>query len=328
MSDAAHSNRDDVVDPQVRLFVSQVSRGFASHPGFDALPHPQARAVAEQVRGPWREGGPRMAQVREMRLPEGPEGVRVRIYEPAASHGAGLKAALVYLHGGGWTLFSLDTHDRVMREYAARSGMAVIGVDYALSPEAKFPVAQDQIVGVVRWLRARGREIGVDPDRLAIGGDSAGGNLALTTCLRLRDAGESQAIRAMLLNYGAFDSDCSDAAASQYGGDGFMLTRPEMDQYWSNYLRSPADAADPLACPARAKLEGLPPAFLAIAECDVLAEQNLVMAERMTAAGVEAKAVVYPGATHSFLEAVSISDLAGRALQDASLWLKAKTAAR
>jgi acetyl esterase len=324
MSEAARTKPDDAIDPQVRAFVESVSRGFAGHPGFDALPHAEARAVAETVRAPWSRGGPQMARTRELRIPEGPDGVRVRLHEPLASERP--RPTLVYLHGGGWTLFSIDTHDRLMREYAARSGLNVIGVDYALSPEEKFPRALDQVAGVVRWLRAHGPEVGADPARLAIGGDSAGGNLALATALRLRDEGEAEALKAVLLNYAALDVNCSDEAEQRFGGPGAMLNRAEMDQYWANYLRSEADASDPLACPALARLDGLPPAFLAVAEQDILAEQNHALAARLAAAGVEAQLVAYEGATHSFLEAVSISSLADRALQEASDWLRRKTA--
>jgi acetyl esterase len=127
----------------------------------------------------------------------------------------------------------------------------------------------------------------------------------------------------MLLNYAALDADGASVAASPYGGDGFMLGRDEMGQFWVNYLRDSADAKNPLASPALADLGALPSAFLTIAECDVLADQNLAFARRLTAAGVATTARVYRGATHSFLEAVSISSLAAQALQDGADWLRA-----
>lgn len=323
MSEAARTKPDDAVDPQVRDFVESVSQGFASHAGFAALPFPEARAVAETVRAPWSRGGPQMARTRDLSIPDGAGGVRVRLHEPVRSERP--RPTLIYLHGGGWTLFSIDTHDRLMREYAARSGLNVLGVDYALSPEEKFPRALDQVTTVVRWLRAHGPEAGIDPDRLAVGGDSAGGNLSLATALSLRDAGEPDALKAVLLNYAALDTACSDEAERRFGGPGAMLNRAEMDQYWTNYLRTPHDAADPLACPALARLEGLPPVFLAVAEQDILAEQSHALATRLAAARIEAHLEVYAGATHSFLEAVSISSLADRALQEASDWLRRKT---
>ena len=243
--------------------------------------------------------------------------VRVRIHKPAG----GVLPGLVYLHGGGWTLFSVDTHDRVMREYAARAGFTAIGVDYGLSPERKFPVPLEQVVDVIEWLGRDGAEFQVDARRLAIGGDSAGGNLSVATCLSLRDAGKPRAISGMLLNYGAFTTECSTDDCDRYGGPDYMLTCEEMAQYWRNYQRSEADASNPLMCPLLARLDHLPPAFLTIAECDILAEQSHEMARRLRKAGVPTTSVVYPGASHSFLEAMSISSLSVRALAEGAAWL-------
>ena len=307
------------IDPDVGRFVREVNAAYARVAGFGSLTPPEARRAAEVVRAPWRVGGATMLNVRELTVPAGSGMMRIRVYDPGP---AGLKPGLVYAHGGGWTLFSLDTHDRVMREYAARAGVAVVGVDYPLSPEAKFPVALHQIVEVIRWLGVHGPEVGVDPMRLAMGGDSAGGNLSVAAALLLRDAGEPARLGALLLNYGAFDSECSDAAATAFGGAGAMLTRPELLGFFANYIRTPADTLNPLVCPARARLEGLPPAFLTIPDCDILGEQSFAMVDKLTEAGVAVRAVSYRGATHSFLEAISISALADRAFRDGSDWLR------
>jgi acetyl esterase len=309
----------DVLDPQVRRFVDEIGRGFARHPAFDRLPPPEARRIAEKVREPWRRGGPAMRRTEELSVPVAAGALRVRLHDPGPSD---RKPGFIYLHGGGWTLFSIDTHDRVMREYAARAGVAVLGVDYPLSPEAKFPVALEQIVGLVRWLGEHAAALGVDPLRLAIGGDSAGANLAVAASLMLRDAGEGGRIRAMLLSYGAFDADCSAEATRRYGGNGFPLNREEMKAFWENYVRAPEDVRNPLVCPLRARLDGLPPAFLTIPECDLLTEQSLAMAERLRKAAVPVRQELYAGASHSFLEAVSISEVAERALADGARWLQ------
>lgn len=310
----------EALDPEIRQFVTEISAGFARVPSFDRLPHAEMRRVAEEIRAPWRQGGPRMHNTVERSIPVQGGAIRIRVYDPGPP---GVKPTLIYLHGGGWTLFSLDTHDRVMREYAARASIVVVGVDYPLSPEVKFPTALEQITDVVRWLGARGRELDVDASRLAIGGDSAGGNLAIATCLKLRDAGEPDRIKAMLLNYGGFDTICSDESARRFGGEGFMLTRDEMNTFWGNYTRGPQDANDPLAAPLRARLDGLPPAFLTIPECDILTEQSHAMAQKLRDAGNAVRAEVYVGATHSFLEAVSVAAVADRALADGAHWLRA-----
>ena len=318
-NDAARPTQP-ALDPGVQRFVAEVTSAFARFPPLDTVSHGEARRIAEIVREPWRQGGPRMYATREYSVPAAGTRLRIRVYDPGPP---GLKPALIYLHGGGWTLFSIDTHDRVMREYAARAGITVVGVDYSLSPENKFPQALGETVAVVDWLCAEAAGIGVDGSRLAIGGDSAGGNLAMAACLSLRDAGRAGQIGGMLLNYGGFDVECSETAVREFGGDDNMLNYAEVRLFWGNYLRGPDDAENPLACPLRARLGGLPPAFLTIPECDILSEQNLLMASRLRAAGVAVETGFYRGATHSFLEAVSVSELADRALADGSRWLAA-----
>src|SRR6266403_441363 len=206
----------DMLDPQVRLFVERCSAAYAKYGPFDRLPIAEARRVAEEVRAPWRRGGPVMRSTREMNVPFGASSVRVRVYDPGAfSPDDSPRPALIYMHGG----------------------------------------------------------------------DSAGGNLAMAACLLLRDEdGRARAsgseIAGLLLNYAGFEPDCSDEAARRYGGDGFMLSRHEIRHFWANYLRTPDDERNPLACPLSAELTGLPPVLLTIAECDVLGEQNLAMARK------------------------------------------------
>ena len=305
------------LDPDIRRFIRTIAEAAARHPGFDSAPHPQLRRWAEEARMPWRQGGPAMQETRELAVPTRHGPVRARTYHP----GNGVLPGLVYLHGGGWMLFSIETHDRVMREYASRADCCVIGIDYALSPERKFPVALEQVVDVVDWLAQQGQALGIDANRLAIGGDSAGANLSVAACLLRRDRASVPPLRAMLLNYGAYVSRSSADACRRFGGPDYMLGCEEMNRYWRNYMRSDEDARNPLVCPLLASLGGLPPAFLTIGECDVLAEQNIEMAHRLQAAGVPAHSVVYPGASHSFIEAMSIAAVSNRALADASAWL-------
>ncbi|WP_202845019.1 alpha/beta hydrolase [Luteimonas saliphila] len=314
------SGQDDV-DPQIRRFLQRMNAGYAAFPGLSSLPLPEARRIAAQVREQWGRGGPAMAATEELRV--GALLTRIRILKPAVP--AAPSPTLVYLHGGGWTMFDIDTHDRLMREYAARAGVTVVAVDYSLSPEAKFPRALDETVDVLDWLRAHDAAHGIDASRLAIGGDSAGANLAIASQLRLRAAGQPL-LSAMVLNYGVY-TDRHSASWERYDGPAYMLEAAEMHRFWGNYLRSDRDRADPLAMPLLADLRGLPPAFLAIAECDILADGNHRMAAALQDAGVATETRVYPGATHSFLEAMSISDLASRALDDAAHWLKTRLSA-
>lgn len=317
MNDTGQTDSDEL-DPDISRFVSALQRGYAQYPSFESLSLGERRSVAEKVREPWRAGGPKMARTLETTI----AGVRARIHIPddARAHGA-----MLYLHGGGWMMFSIDTHDRLMREYAMRSGAVVAGIDYSLSPEAKFPVALGEAVAAIGWLTREGGALGIDPARLAIGGDSAGANLAVTTALTLCAAGEPR-LRAMLLNYGAFSPEPTPSFV-RYGGPRYMLTPEEMQVFWSNYTSGPGELDDPLVAPLRADLRGLPPAFFCIAACDILADSNRAMAARCAAAGVPCEEHLYPGATHSFLEAVSIAALADRALTEAASWLRGQLAA-
>jgi acetyl esterase len=306
------------LEDAIRRFVTITSQAYADLTPPGPWSAQVARAVAEKVREPWRQGGPAMHETREVQAPTRHGPVRLRLYRPTAARP---QAALIYLHGGGFTIFSLDTHDRVMRELAARAGVAVIGVDYALSPEAKFPTALEQVVDATRWIGGEGAEaLDLKGARLAIGGDSAGGNLSFGTAVTLRDAGEPDLLKGIVTAYGGFGVIASDEITARYGGPGYILTREESLAFWKHYLADPADRQNPLACPVRADLRGLPPVFLAIPRCDINSEQNLQMAELLKAAGVKVDVEVYEGATHSFLEAMSISAVANRALDDMAAW--------
>jgi acetyl esterase len=301
------------LDPEIRAFTEQLSADWQSHPPLSGLTMPEARAVAEAVRERWRAGGPAMARIEESLVATAAGPMRVRRYEP---QGAAADAALVYLHGGGFTMFSIDTHDRLMREYAAAAGMAVIGLDYALSPEHKYPAALEQVTDFVRDHAARQPQV-----LLALGGDSAGANLALAAAVRLRDAGERGIVSALLLNYGAFGPDHSDEAEARFGGPGAILNRAEMETFWANYLSRPAQRLDPGVNLLEADLRRLPPALLVVPECDLLTEQSLAIANRMQQ---RAELRLYSGATHSFLEAMSVSALARQAIAESAAWLRGR----
>lgn len=306
------------LDPEIALFRRRAGEATRHLPPLDTLPLAEARRLIELARAPWFAGGPGMRRTRDLILDDIRPPLRLRVHEPDGT----VNGTLVYIHGGGWTLFSLETHDRVMREYAAATGMTVVGVDYALAPEAAFPVAIEQITHALRQLRAAPEAFGLTAGPIFIGGDSAGANLSVATALVLRDAGQGDLLSGLLLNYGVYDHACAGPSFDRYSDPAYMLTREEMHFFWSHYIPDPDRRAQPLASPLRAELRGLPPAFLAIAECDVLADENVAMAQRLGEAGVAVRAVTYPGTTHSFLEAVSIAAVARQALEDQADWMR------
>jgi acetyl esterase len=315
---------DTPIDPEIQIFVDGIAAAYTRHPDVMRVPHDQAWAICEAVRAPWRAGGPEMFAIEEREIALRDGSMRIRIYRPNASRGM---PALLYLHGGGFTFFSIDTHDRLMREYAATTGFAVIGLDYPLSPEAKFPVALERIGGFVEHL-VDVDAMGVDPARLAIGGDSAGGNLSLAAALLLRQHGRGDLIKALLLNYPGLTPDKSAEAIARFGGAGAILSADEAEFFWGNYLRTAADRRDPLANLMLADIAGLPPALFVVGNNDLLTEQSVAMAARMRAIGGSAELRVYPGAVHGFLEAMSVSSLARRAIAESAAWLLAQPALR
>jgi acetyl esterase len=301
----------------MRRFQRWLADAYARHPALDDVSLPEARLIAERVRAPLTHGGPEMVHRRDLQLdtPHGP--VRLRIHTPTQ---ASCHPALLYLHGGGWVFFSIDTHDRLMREFAARTGRAVIGVDYARSPEARYPVALEQAVTVWRWVRANAASLRLEPDRIALGGDSAGANLALASALVLRDAGERP--DALLLNYGVFGDDDATESYTRFDGPAYNLGRDEMRGFWDRYVGVPRPLDDPLAVPLKAALAGLPRCCLVVPECDVLRDDSLLLADRLRAAGVPVALQRHPGAVHSFLEAISLSETAERGLARSAAWLR------
>lgn len=308
------SAKDDV-DPEIRQFIDRVTADYSRHQTDNRHDFPARRLAAEIVRAPWAQGGPDMARMFDC----GIAGTWARIYQPTNEKP---KGTLIYLHGGGWVMFSIQTHDRLMREYAARTGMTVVGIDYALAPEHRYPVALHQIENVISTLRSEPDFAHLNLDYLAIGGDSAGANLALATALQLRD--KHCPADGLLLNYGAFDT-VQHPSYIRYDGPRYMLTAEEMAEFWQHYLGSQMTLEDPICRPLRADMTGLPPTFICIPQCDILADENRMLAEKMRQANVPVTSIEYSGATHSFLEAVSISSLADKAIQDAADWLIRQT---
>lgn len=277
---------------------------------------PAARAAYERERRFWNREGPALHEVRERAIP-GPHGrVALRLYFPTAARPL---PALVYLHGGGYVLGNLDTHDRVMRILAERSGWAVVGVDYRLAPEHKFPVQIDEAAAVLDWLAAEGPAQGIDARHLAMGGDSAGAHLSLG-CAIARE-GRQPALKGLLLYYGSYgltDSASMRLCANDLDG----VTRADMAFYRASYLRSPADLEDIRFDCLAADLGGLPPVFVLAVEQDPLHDDSLALAGLLTEAGVPCRLLRYSGVLHGFLHYSRVVPKSMQALEDGAAALR------
>ncbi|QYU67939.1 alpha/beta hydrolase [Leptolyngbya sp. 15MV] len=309
-------------DPEMLAFSAMAEAEAAKHPPIAlAPPLDEARAITEALNLPFCEGGPRIAESGDRWLPIRGRRLLCRVHRPTP----GPLPVLVYIHGGGFVWNSVDTHDRLMREYAAGAGCAVVGPDYALSPEAPFPQAMEECAAVVRWVARHGAAWGLDPARIVIGGDSAGANLAMGAALLLRETDPGIVLRGLLLNYGVFDWDLDTPSYREFA-EGYFLTRAKMAFYRDCHVPRAADRLNPLAAPLRADLRGLPPALLHIAELDVLASENHAMGAALRAAGVAVDQRLFAGTAHGFLRAVNHVAKAREAVAAASAWLAARVA--
>ena len=230
---------------------------------------------------------------------------------------------MVYFHGGGFVLCGLDSHDNICRSLARRSGALVLSVDYRLAPEARFPAAAEDAVAAVRWAAAHAAQLGADPARIAVAGDSAGGNLAAVACQQLR--GSAIALRHQLLLYPYLD--CTDAATGSASyrecATGYFLSAAELDWYRAQYLANRADAEDVRASPLRQRdLHGLPPATIITAEYDPLRDQGEAYGEALQRAGHSATVRRWPGQFHGFISMQGVIDAASDALDAAAAALR------
>lgn len=283
-----------------------------------APPFDPQRAINDALAMTLAGGGPVMAESSDRWVPGRGRRILCRLHRPVDEPGL---PVLVYFHGGGWVWASIDTHDQLTREYAASGRCAVVSVDYALSPEAKFPQALEECAAVVRWIAANGKHWGLDPARIALGGDSAGGNLALGTSLFLRD-NAGPALRGILALYPVCDAEFGRASYRAFGDGTYFLSEEKMRFYWGAYTRDNADRLNPLAAPLRADLTGLPPVLVQLADMDVLYDEGKALAAKLQAAGVATQVEEYAGLIHGFARATNRVTKAREAKDSAGAWLR------
>lgn len=298
------------LDPQARAVLDRIA-ALGLPPAYTLSPE-GARAQAEITRAPV-QGEP-VANVEDRTVPGPEREIPVRIYTP---EGTGSFGALVFYHGGGWVVGTLDGSDATCRALCNAAGCVVVSVDYRLAPETKFPGPVEDCYAATAWVAANAAAIGVDPNRIAIGGISAGGNLAAGVALMARDRG-GPAIRHQMLVVPVVERRF-DTPSYTEKAEGYGLTRAAMQWYWDHYLRDGADAANPYAAPLRAaNLAGLPPAHVLTAEYDPLSSEGEAYARALKAAGVPVEFTCYDGMTHGFFSMAAVIDKGRRALDDAA----------
>jgi len=251
--------------------------------------------------------------------PAGP--IPLRLYRGQDCATGRPQPALIFLHGGGWVIGDLESHDQVCRALANAASCLVIAVDYRLAPEHKFPAAAEDAIAALQWIATNAARLGIDASRLAVGGDSAGGNLAAVASIDARDRG-GPPIRLQLLVYPVADMSL-DWPSAQRHAQQLPLTLVAMDWFIAHYLRGPADKADWRASPLRAaSLKGLPPALIVTAGFDPLCDEGQAYAQALSAAGVPVEHEPFPGQIHGFLSMGRIVADSRRLIEMAGIRLK------
>lgn len=306
------------LDPQVKALLDAMAADTEA-PRLTDLPPAGSREMYRAMAAQLDLQDLPIGKVEDRTIP-GPAGeIPVRIYTPVAAGGDALPV-LVYYHGGGWVIGDLETHDAICRSLANESGCKVVAVDYRLAPEHRFPAAAEDALAAVQWVEANAAEIGVDANRIAVAGDSAGGNLAAVVS-QLAKAGKGPHIAFQMLIYPVTDTNI-DTGSYQSFGVGHFLERDSMIWFFDHYLAG-ADRADPRVAPLKAaSLAGLPPAYVVTAGFDVLRDEGRAYAEALQAAGVPVEYINYDGMVHGFFNLQAALDVGRDAVKAAARALK------
>jgi acetyl esterase len=282
------------LDPAVAAVLADMAA--AGLPAYETMTAVAARLANAERNAYWNQEPPPVAEVQDLELPGPRRPLPARLYRPRP----GTLPAILFLHGGGWLFGSIETHDNVARRLALASALPVLSLDYGLAPEEPYPAGLEDVLAAVAYLRARDAALGLDGAALALAGDSAGANLALAACLRLRDTGLPQPAAAALI-YGAFTPSDASLSHAAFGGGDFVLSTAAMRWFWDHYLPDRACRQDPYAAPLHAALHGLPPLLIIAAELDPLRCDSEELAMRAIAAGQAVDYRLWRGMTHASL---------------------------
>lgn len=307
------------LDPQAAAVLERAVR--ANLPRYSQIGAPAARELYRESRGALAPPPSQVAKIENVHA-SGPAGpIPVRLYRALGTADDARLPVLVYFHGGGWTIGDLDTHDVVCREFANRAHCAVASVDYRLAPEHKFPAAVEDAIAATHWIGRMADSLGLDPARVAVGGDSSGGNLAAVVAITLRDAG-GPPLAMQVLIYPATDM-AADRESHMLFAEGYMLTREAILWFTANYLRGPDDVADWRASPLRARdLAGVAPAYVMTAGFDPLLDEGKAYADRLLEAGVPVTHECFEGMIHGFVTMGGVIAAAHHAIDRAATGLR------
>ncbi|GAC1350026.1 MAG: alpha/beta hydrolase [Ktedonobacteraceae bacterium] len=304
------------LDPQAQVLLDSVAA--YGMPPMHSLSVADARQAIFAMGAMGGEPEP-VANIEDREIP-GPEGtIPIRIYTP---EGKGPFPVLVFFHGGGWVIGNIESHDVMCRSLTNAADCITVSVDYRLAPEYKFPAAPEDCYAATQWVAANAGTFNGDPTRIAVGGDSAGGNLAAVVALMARDRGGPSLVYQLLI-YPATDYYLPGTPSIYENAEGYLLTRDDMIWFLGHYLPSEAEAKHPYAFPLQAKdLSGLPPAMVITAEFDPLRDEGEIYTARLQKVGVVATATRYYGMIHGFLSLAGALDQGRQALADAAAGLR------
>ncbi len=290
----------------------------AARPPMHRLTPAQARAAYAAGSGVLELPSPVLARVEDFSLPaRDGAALRARLYAPSSN----VLPVLLYFHGGGFTVGSIDTHDVLCRQLSHQAGCAVVSLDYRLAPEHRFPIAVQDAWDALQWLAQNGAQLGLDATRLAVGGDSAGGTLAAVCALQARDDGLPLALQ--LLFYPGCTAH-QDTPSHQRFAHGYVLDESDIRWFFELYVGHATEREDWRFAPLNAPdAEGVAPAWLGLAECDPLVDEGLLYADKLRAAGVAVDLEIYRGVTHEFIKMGRILPEARQAHADAARALRA-----